>query len=82
MDIVSKTKQLVIGKSLNSINQGFRVLVITYGAKSPYILSLDANCHERASRTKTRGLRGGQLNAARSIAAGRKILDRAVKSVM
>ena len=39
------------------------------------------NC-QRASRAKTVGLRGGQLNATRSIAAGRKILDRAVKSVM
>ena len=38
------------------------------------------NC-QRASRAKTVGLRGGQLNATRSIAAGRKILDRAVKSV-
>ena len=37
---------------------------------------------QRASRAKTRGLRGGQLNAVRSSAAGRKILDRAVKSVM
>ena len=39
------------------------------------------NC-QRASRAKTVGLRGGQLSATRSIAAGRKILDRAVKSVM
>ena len=38
------------------------------------------NC-QRASRAKTVGLRGGQLNATRSIAADRKILDRAVKSV-
>ena len=38
------------------------------------------NC-QRVSRAKTRGLRGSQLNAARSTAAGRKILDRAVKSV-
>ena len=39
------------------------------------------NC-QRASRAKTVDLRGGQLNATQSIAAGRKILDRAVKSVM
>ena len=39
------------------------------------------NC-QRASWAQTVGLRGGQLNATRSIAAGRKILDRAVKSVM
>ena len=39
------------------------------------------NC-QRASRTKTVDLWGGQLNATQSIAAGRKILDRAVKSVM
>ena len=31
---------------------------------------------------RTVGLRGGQHNATRSIAAGIKILDRAVKSVM
>ena len=37
---------------------------------------------EPVSRAKTVGLRDGQLNATRSIAAGRKILDRAVKSVM
>ena len=37
---------------------------------------------QRASRAKTRVLRSGQLNAARGVAAGRKILDRAVKSVM
>ena len=37
---------------------------------------------QRASRAKTVDLRGGQLNATQSIAAGRKILDRAVKSVM
>ena len=39
------------------------------------------NC-QRASRAKTRGLQGGQLNAVRSIAAGRKTLYFAVKSVM
>ena len=38
------------------------------------------NC-QRASQAKTVSLRGGQLNAMRSIAAGRKILDRALKSV-
>ena len=43
--------------------------------------SEDYHC-QRASRAKTVGLRGGQLNATRSIAAGTKILDRAVKSVM
>ena len=37
---------------------------------------------QRASRAETVGLRGCQLNATWSIAAGRKILDRAVKSVM
>ena len=37
---------------------------------------------QRASRAKTRGLPGGELNAVRSIAAVRKILDRAVISVM
>ena len=37
---------------------------------------------QQASRAKTRGLRGNQLNAARSSAAGTKILDRAVKSVI
>ena len=36
---------------------------------------------QRASIAKTGGLRGGQLYAARSIAAVRKIFDRAVKSV-
>ena len=38
------------------------------------------NC-QRVSRAKTVGLRGGQLNATQSIAAGRKILDCSVKSV-
>ena len=37
---------------------------------------------KRASRAKTIGLLGGQLNTTRSIAAGRKIPDRAVQSVM
>ena len=40
-----------------------------------------ANC-QQASWAQTVGLRGGQLNATQNIAAGRKILDRAVKSVM
>ena len=40
------------------------------------------NYCQRASQAKTVSLRGGQLNATRSIAAGREILDRAVKSVM
>ena len=39
------------------------------------------NC-QRASRARMVGLRGSQLNATQSIAAGKKILDRAVKSVM
>ena len=47
--------------------------------KADYITS--PNC-QRANLAKTVGLRGGQLNATQSIAAGRKILDRAVKSVM
>ena len=34
-------------------------------------LTAEFNC-QRASRAKTVGLRGGQLNATRSIAAGRK----------
>ena len=38
------------------------------------------NC-QRVSQAKTVGLRGGQLNATQSIAAGRKILDCALKSV-
>ena len=38
------------------------------------------NYCQRASRAKTVGFRGGQLNATRSITAGRKILDHAVKS--
>ena len=42
---------------------------------------LKDNC-QQASRAKTLGLRGSHLNGSRSIAAGRKILDRAVKSVM
>ena len=37
--------------------------------------------NEQAERRRS-ALGGGQLNATRSIAAGRKILDRAVKSVM
>ena len=44
-------------------------------------MSLTVIANEQAE-CKTVGLRGGQLNATRSIAAGRKILDRAVKSVM
>ena len=40
----------------------------------------NSNC-QRARRANMRGLRGGQVNAARSSAAGRKILDRAVNSV-
>ena len=50
----------------------------TFTRDLPYIASI---C-QRASRAKTVGLRGGQLNVTRSIAAGTKILDRAVKSVM
>ena len=47
--------------------------------KADYITSPN---WQRVSRAKTVGLGGGQLNATRSIAAGRKILDRTVKSVM
>ena len=47
--------------------------------KADFITS--PNC-QQASLAKTAGLRGGQLKATQSIAAGRKILDRAVKSVM
>ena len=45
--------------------------------------SISKNNCQRASRAKTVGLRGGQLNATRSICVGRKILDcDSVKSAM
>ena len=47
------------------------------------LLKLTTNCNwQQASRAKTVGLRGCQLNGTQSIAGGRKILDHAVKSVM